>query len=326
MRLGWKPGAVTKPIKELMMHFLANYPCDTLPVTKPFKKSIYTELETSCPCDRSTLQVKKENGQYLICMNPLKDSKNLRPGENPYLSCPPIKFKIEKDAEQQKLDHCKVCLKNMGFCECTCSDPSACRCRTTGEKQLLMREMKRLSNEIGLQVPITNNEFTFNDDDQAENNVDIEFTPPSAAIGKKQKVVKKDTIATETQFNDKDFLLAVPGHKDLINVGKSSGKGEKVLDSTTKRFGKNAIGGPKKGPGADKGKEGKLGEKGTKSGMNKGNLGGKSGFSGIDQNRAGMGTEMGGQKRIGEQDGKKVGSQDKKGMGDQGAKGKARRK
>lgn len=255
-----------------MMHFLANYPCDTLPVTKPPKKSIYTDLETPYldPCNRSTLQVKKQNGEFLISMNPLKDSENLRPGENPYLSCPPIKFKIEKDPEQQKLDYCRDTLKKMGFCECTCPDGSSCTCRTPGEKQLLKREMKRLSNEMKLKVSMTNEDFTLSQNEEEENNVDIEFTPPSAAVGKKPKTPKIDTKATETQYNDKDFLLPTPTDKKLINTAKGVTKGIGT-DKGGKNIPKDGKLGSKTGGVPGKGK-------GGASGTNKGNASGKSGL------------------------------------------------
>lgn len=191
------------------MHFLANYPCDTLPVMEPIKQTKYTEGETCCidQCNRSTLQVKKENGHYLIYMNPLKDSENLRIGESPYLSCPPIKFKIEDSAKNTNL-------------------------------------------EVGSQVPMTNN-------DDRENNINIEFTPPSAALNKNQNRTKRDSIATSTQYDD----------KDLVN-------GEKIFDKTNKS---SAITGTKTGTGTTKrhqgSKESNIGaEKGKKTNQNKKNL------------------------------------------------------
>lgn len=285
------------------MHFLANYPCDTLPVKKPPLRSQYSQLETCQmdPCNRSTLQVRKENGQYLICMNPLKDSENLKPGENPYLSCPPITFKIEKDPEQQKLDHCRDELKKIGFCECTCVNPCACKCRTATEKQLLSREMNRLSKEVGLQMPMRNEDFTVNDEEEGDNNVNIEFTPPSAAIGKKRKISKKDTVATETQYNDKDFLWELPGDRKLINAGKDdkdigAGKSDKTKGVGSKKgAGKNGVdknkgSGDRKGTGKDDtDKNGKKGvgknavDKGSKKGeaTDKGSKSGGKGKAGL---------------------------------------------
>lgn len=187
------------------MHFLANFPCDTLPVIKPPKQNKYTEGEMCSmnPCNRSTLHVKKENGQYMICMNPLKDSENVNA---------PIKFKIEENVKQQR------------------------------------------PKEVGLHVPMSDN-------DDSENNLNIEFTPPSMGIKKSQNLPKRDSKAISTQYNEKDLINFEKGSEKLNKNSVANKKGLAANEGAGKGANKKGLGtnegaGGKKGQGTSKGHEG----------------------------------------------------------------------
>lgn len=217
-----------------MMHFLTNYPCDTLPNFKSVPKSIYTDFDTPNlnTCERPTLQVKKQNGELQIRMNPLKNSQCLRPGETPYLECPPMRFRISKDVEAQKLDKCKEKLREMGFTECGCKDPCSCNCRTPKELDLLKNEMKRLSQQHGLKKEMHPQDFSLDTNDK---DFDIEFTTPSALVGKKPKIMKKDTKAQETQYNDKDFILPSQNGDNDGKQGKATSPGKGLKGKEKKK-------------------------------------------------------------------------------------------
>lgn len=213
-----------------MMLFLSSYPCDTIPNSKPdanpHQQSSYCNYPTpECPSDAPTLQVKREKGEFTITYKPLKDTNQLKAGECPYLDCPPLKIKIAKDEEAQKLDDCRNTLVQMGFKPCCCPSVKSCRCRPEREKTALRCEMKKLSREIGLNTPMKLDDFTTAAMD-SNKDLDYAFTPLAAMVGSHAKSPKKDTRATETQYNKKDYELPLPADRDLIKKGKGDGKGK----------------------------------------------------------------------------------------------------
>lgn len=261
-----------------MMHFLSSYPCDTIPNTRPPQSqncNLYTEFPTpECPDDAPTLQVKREKGDFTITYKPLKDAKNLKAGECPYMECPPLQIKIAKDEEGKKLDDCRKFLLKLGFQPCVCPSVKQCTCYKKLERENLGCEMKKLSREVGLSTPMKFTDFTTKAMAESKD-LDYAFTPLAAMTGKKPKTPKKDTRATETQYNKKDYELPLPADRDLIKKGKDDGKGK-------------CIPGPGKicKPGAGKGSNGKgAGGKGA---------GGKNGAGaaagGKDEKGAGKGT------------------------------------
>lgn len=70
------------------------------PSKKKLRKNAYGVYETDSDPEispKSTLQIKKKDGCYLITMNPLKDPNTLEDNENPYMDCTPMQFKITKN-------------------------------------------------------------------------------------------------------------------------------------------------------------------------------------------------------------------------------------
>lgn len=126
-RRGWKPGALTKTMAAIIEKHRAELGLKPLmagPTPKPSKKKLrrnaYGVYETDSEQEispRSTLQIKKKDGCYLITMNPLKDPYTLEDNEDPYMDCTPLQFKITKNkpAPTNKGDG--------GEDYCTCDEP-----------------------------------------------------------------------------------------------------------------------------------------------------------------------------------------------------------
>lgn len=193
------------------MHFLSTYPVDTLLTTSELNKNRVNECNkyvNPCnpdPClNKPTLQVQTKDGEYNVSCNILKDPKSLRAGENPYMNCPPLKFKIIASEEGQKKAKCRQMLKSYGFQPCCCKTPKCCTCRSTQEKAVLAKKIDFISNKVGLRDRFKPEDFTA---DQMDKTDEFEFTPPAALIGMKQKQAKKETVAAETQYNEKDYVL-----------------------------------------------------------------------------------------------------------------------
>ncbi|XP_021701014.1 uncharacterized protein LOC110676642 [Aedes aegypti] len=255
IRKGWRPGAVKKPIKELMQHFLVSYPLDNIPVSKKTGRNLKIPADGSEHTkQKPTLQIVKKNGEYCIVMNPLKDSASLKTAQDPYLNCEPIRFKLAKDPNVGKLYQLRSALKVKGFTMCGCSELESCEHKSEKEKKLLRKELRKLAKCLGLpkstelkDVPI-----------DSESELDLEFTPPSAMLKSGQR--KPDVVCTETQYSVDDYKVQVPadklkckpGREDPNDVGKGlKGKGGQVRDKAGKD-GKGGKGG-KDGKGQGKG-------------------------------------------------------------------------
>ncbi|XP_053685819.1 uncharacterized protein LOC128735355 [Sabethes cyaneus] len=208
VRKGWRPGAVRKPIKELMQHFLVHYPLDNVPVSRRGKRSLkMDETKMEQTKQKHTLQIVKRNGQYSIVMNPLKDSQTLKTAQDPYLACEPIQFKLTKDPNMSKLYQLRNALKVKGFTMCGCSEFESCSHRNEKEKKLMAKEMRKLSKRLGLAVTTELKDIPV----ESESELDLEFTPPSAML--KSGVRKPDVVCTETQYCVEDYKVQIPTDK-----------------------------------------------------------------------------------------------------------------
>ena len=247
---GWRPGAIRKPIQDLMQYFLASYPMDTIPVTKKGANSnqpdqtAVTNTETT---EKSALQIQKKCGEYTITMNPLKDSHELKTAKDPFLSASPIKLKITKDSQESKSFQLRRMLKEKGFTMCRCKDPMKCSHRTDKEKRLLVAEMKKMVDQLKLPKNFTLKDIPENSGSE----MNVEFTPPSLARKQGPRVKSPDKVIAETQYNPDDYKLK---EVDLKKDGKDAKKTKPGL-SGAKSGDKNAGKGDK--DGANKG--GKLG-------------------------------------------------------------------
>ncbi|XP_003436105.2 uncharacterized protein LOC11175695 [Anopheles gambiae] len=253
-RPGWRPGAVRRPIMQLMQHFLKCYPLDNVPVTK--RKSVGFQgaerEEDGDKKQRPTLHITRKHGEYAITMHPLKDSATLQTTDDPYLPCKPIKFKLAKDPQRTKLYLLRDALKRKGLPLCGCKELTDCGHCTEREKRLLAEEIRRSSKVLGLSAKTSIADIPSG----SESELDVEFTPPSAIIRPDMK--RPDVVVAETQYNVQDFQLKPVGDekdgkgKAAAAAGRGHGKGDGAGSKSTNQKGaagskKGAAGGPDAG-------------------------------------------------------------------------------
>lgn len=220
IRRGWRPGAVKKSVAKIMKIYLTP-PAEPAPCVKPK--------------DPSTLRVQKNDGEYVIVMNPLGIDAELIQNSSP------IVFKIAKSEEEKKILQARKLLRERGIVKtCDCPSLESCNCLNDCEKNRLSCELAKVSKELCLKLSICDLK------DSSDSEVDVEFTPPSAVKLKKRKPVKVSYEGTQYEIQEEipfDESIAVEGSKlkkTLIKNGKSliiedkTGKSFKVLDKSGK--------------------------------------------------------------------------------------------
>lgn len=177
-RRGWKPGAIKKTVASIMKFYLTP-PAEPAPL-KP-------------KADPPTLRIQKKDGEYTIVMNPLQDVE-LNGVEN----SSPIVFKVVKSEDAKKRSIAKKILKTRGIeKDCDCDGIDKCSCLTACDKAHVIFALQEMSTRLCLKP-----ELDFCDlRDSSDSEIDVEFTPPSAAKLKnpcfKCKPVKKSFVGTQ---------------------------------------------------------------------------------------------------------------------------------
>ncbi|XP_075148562.1 uncharacterized protein LOC142222344 [Haematobia irritans] len=209
VRSGWKPGAIRKPIKELMKYFLKDFPADTLRVSQ----YSYGRHGSRRICDgnheeekleqKPTLHICKKNGEYFITLRPLKESEALRDCADPYLNMHPIQFKIIKNPMVMEMRKLKKCLKEMGFPKCTCHKPICyCFCRSFLEKKRLEYQCNKEAQKRNL--PHCGDTLVLSDTTDSEAEFDFGVTPPAGVI-RPENLKKRNFVNTGTQYVENDW-------------------------------------------------------------------------------------------------------------------------
>lgn len=203
----WKPGYIPKPIKELMLHFIK--PVDVLPLSPKTRcQQTPSNFISENFLEKSTLNIKRINGNYIITMHPLKDAKSLRENADPYLDMKPIRFVISKQISAVKEHEIKKTLKDKGFKKCSCHKPvTECICRSHGEKQQLEKEILDICRNE--KIPDIRNKICLTDTTDTESDLDFDFTPPAGLI-KCALIRKPDAAVKETQYDPADYQKAEP--------------------------------------------------------------------------------------------------------------------
>ncbi|GJQ78372.1 hypothetical protein Trydic_g22198 [Trypoxylus dichotomus] len=128
-RRGWKPGALTKTMAAIIEKHRTALGIKPLVGPPPksskkrLRKNAYGVYETDSEQEihpKSTLQIKKKDGCYLITMNPLKDPFSLEDNEDPYMDCTPMQFKITKNKPPMQIRQ-----GELGEDSCTCDESDA---------------------------------------------------------------------------------------------------------------------------------------------------------------------------------------------------------
>ena len=214
----WFPGRISKSVRCLMKYILNPFPLDTIPLTRRNKngKIIKTyQLPDFNPdlIQKPTLQIKKRDGEISIILNPLKDNRKLFTDCNPYLDCSPLQFKLKKHPEGIKKHRAKKILHDRGFIKnCSCLHLECCRCISSNAKKLLTHELKKISEELKL---------------------DVEFTTPAAIVNPQK--CKPNVTHCGTQYVLKDFL---PKLKEVEKLQKITTKTAFKSTITSSKAGK----------------------------------------------------------------------------------------
>lgn len=142
--------------------------------------------------DPPTLRVLKKNGEFFIIMNPLRNDMRTEHQS-------PIVFKITKSDEDKKRSTARKILQACGVVKkCSCSTLDSCQCLTDCEKAHLKFEMEKISKELCLKPSLTVCDLK----EPSDSEIDVEFTPPSAAKLKNPKIKCKPVKVSvaETQY------------------------------------------------------------------------------------------------------------------------------
>lgn len=189
--MGWlwhmKPGAIAKPVKELMQNFLVNYPLDTIPNTK-FRTTKIVPITSSGEVEEEQpmFKVQRKGGEYFITMRPMKKRNTLEENYNPYLNCAPISLKLTRRSKCPKPKRIETITEENDEYE---GETAA------GEKASFGSYPCPCEEEMN--VTLLPSEGT-------ESDLSLEFTPP---LPKRDKGKLPDKHETGTQYNCDDFIL-----------------------------------------------------------------------------------------------------------------------
>ncbi|XP_067619783.1 uncharacterized protein [Eurosta solidaginis] len=277
-RRGWKPGAIRKPIKEIMRFFLKDYPADTIRVSqyayRGQGKGDCKEAEEEL-LQRPTLHICKKNDEYFITLRPLKDPDALKECADPYLNMKPIQFKITKNPMVVEMSKLKRCLKQMGFAKCTCHKPIIeCFCRSFLDKKRLEYQVSKECRKR--QIPCCNSTLVLSDTTDSDVEFDFGVTPPAGVI-KPERLKKPNLVNHGTQYVENDWNVQpkypLPPNRFMKSYNCATGA---HYDFTSGFGGWGGEPGGSWGPGGFRGGRGGWGPRGGRGGWGPG--GGRSGW------------------------------------------------
>lgn len=209
VRRGWRPGAVMNSVAKIMKLHLN----PQLPLQEP--KSIKKVTPT--------LRVKKENGEYVIIMNPLHDAKSGKA-----LTLRPIIFKVTKSHDAKNRSKARELLKKRGVeKKCDCLKISECKCLNEFDKSLMECQLKKISKELKLEPVMDLQDLC----DSSDNEFDCEFSP---CFGMKTtspywKCRQANVSISETQYDFADIDKSGDCDKKLCNTKKKEKKNDDIL-------------------------------------------------------------------------------------------------
>ncbi|XP_016938643.4 uncharacterized protein [Drosophila suzukii] len=207
----WRPGAISRPIRQLMAYFLKDFPADNICLSR------YHYRRRKCPKDRGdqdeeplvqhpTLHISRRGDEYIITLRPLKEPRALATSANPYADMKPVVFRITKDPLAAGLRQMRVALQDKGFAPCTCRRPVAsCFCRSHNDKKRMQFELARECRQRGW--PDNSDTFVYSpnsDDDDSDREYEFGVTPPAGVL-KPDRRRQPDRAHVETQYVDHDW-------------------------------------------------------------------------------------------------------------------------
>ncbi|XP_016980261.2 uncharacterized protein LOC108045443 [Drosophila rhopaloa] len=205
----WRPGAIARPIRQMMRYFLKDYPVDNLCLSRYHylrRRKCHKNKEEEPLVQHPTLHISRSGDEYIITLRPLKDPKSLATSANPYADMKPVVFRITKDPMAAGLRQMRVALQDKGFAPCTCRRPVAsCFCRSHNDKKRIQYELESLCRQRGW--PNNSDSFVYSpnsDDDDSDREYEFGVTPPAGVI-KPERRRKPDLAHVETQYVDHDW-------------------------------------------------------------------------------------------------------------------------
>ncbi|XP_017008930.2 uncharacterized protein [Drosophila takahashii] len=211
----WRPGAISRPIRQLMAYFLKDFPADNVCLSR------YHHRRRKCPRNRDddddeeeeplvqhpTLHIVRQGDEYIITLRPLKDPRSLASSANPYAPMKPVVFRITKDPLAAGLRQMRVALQDKGFAPCTCHRPVAsCFCRSHNDKKRMQYEVANECRQRGW--PDNSDTFVYSpnsdDDDDSDREYEFGVTPPAGVI-KPDRRRQPDRAHVETQYVEHDW-------------------------------------------------------------------------------------------------------------------------
>lgn len=160
---GWRPGAILRPLKRIMEHFLDH--SKTPP--KICKAVQDSEDQRVMP----TLNMCKKNGAIYITLRPINNSN---------IEMKPIVFRVVKSKQAVALTQIKRALKDRGFTKCTCHQTvMMCVCRSLPEKKKLEAVLRSQCKQHGIQNCV--DQLILTDTSESEPEFDFNINTPAAS-------------------------------------------------------------------------------------------------------------------------------------------------
>ncbi|KAH8247149.1 hypothetical protein KR032_011128 [Drosophila birchii] len=205
----WRPGAISKPIRQMMAYFLRDFPADNICLSRYhyLRRKGRKEMPEEEPLvQHPTLQISRKGDEYIITLRPLKDPKSLAVSANPYAEMKPVVFRITKDPMAVTIRELREYLRDKGFDPCCCGRSLGnCFCRSHIDKKLIQYEVDQICRRRGW--PINSETFEYgaeDDDDDSDQEYEFGVTPPAGVI-KPGRRPRPDRTNAETQYLENDW-------------------------------------------------------------------------------------------------------------------------
>ncbi|XP_034662767.1 uncharacterized protein LOC117897823 [Drosophila subobscura] len=194
-KMGWRPGAIRRPIKKLMKFFLLDSTRESA-----FQKCKTAEAEELAKeLQQPVLNVCKKNGEIFVTLRPLS-TLGMRQK--------PITFRVVKSELAVALRQLKRILKEKGFRKCTCRQTlMMCTCRNTMEKQQLFRALNKECQRHCI-APCAD-QLILTDTSESDLEFNFDVTPP-AGTEQPYRRPKTRTGNRGTQTSKKDKVPPPP--------------------------------------------------------------------------------------------------------------------
>ncbi|KAL7730509.1 hypothetical protein ACLKA6_000511 [Drosophila palustris] len=160
---GWRPGAVSKPIKRIMDFFLRDGPEVN---ASRIMQSTEAQQKAKERSEQSMLNVCKKNGEICITLRSMDPNNEKEP----------IVYKVTRSDQAVRLSEMKRKLKEDGFRKCSCHKSlMLCVCRSVVEKKQLEAALEAECTARG--IPSCPDELILTDTSESDLEYDFNVSP-----------------------------------------------------------------------------------------------------------------------------------------------------